>query len=105
MMDWLPAPQDFRGRLRLSLEPSADRLEKLAALSQHRLGFLETIQLDRALGQACPESPDGCLSISTTDHTGNTGNNCSTRSRHSIGYAPRSSCSRLLRARRLRPCH
>jgi len=75
MMDWLPAPQDFRGRLRLALEPSADRLEKLAALSQHRLGFLETIQLDRALGQACAESPHGCSSVrlamlasTTVDH-------------------------------------
>src|SRR6266851_85733 len=75
MMDWLPAPQDFRGRLRLALEPSADRLEKLAALSQHRLGFLATIQLDRALGQACAESPQGFSSVrlailasSTVDH-------------------------------------
>src|SRR5712692_2625467 len=75
MMDWLPAPQDFRGCLRLALEPSADRIEKLAALSQHRLGFLETIQLDRALGPACAESPQGFSSVrlailasATVDH-------------------------------------
>src|SRR5260370_1113311 len=75
MMDWLPAPQDFRGWLRLALEPSADRIEKLAALSQHRLGFLETIQLDRALGPACAESPQGFSSVrlailasATVDH-------------------------------------
>jgi len=59
MMDWLPALQDFRGCLRLALESSADRLEKLAALSQHRLSFLETIQLDRALPPAFAESADG----------------------------------------------
>jgi FkbH-like protein len=75
MMDWLPAPQDFRGCLRVALESSADRLEKLAALAQHRLGFLETIQLDRALSHACAESPQGfspvrlaILSSATVDH-------------------------------------
>ncbi len=75
MMDWLPAPQDFRGCLRRALEPSPDRLEKLAALAQHRLGFLETIQLDRALGPACAEVPQGFSSVrlailasATVDH-------------------------------------
>ena len=77
MLDWLPAPPDFRGSLRLALEPSADRLEKLAALAQHRLGFLETIQLDRALGAAPADSTPQqgfssvCLAIlasSTVDH-------------------------------------
>jgi FkbH-like protein len=74
MMDWLPAPEDFRGCLRRALA-SADRLEKLAALSQHRLGFLEMIQLDRALGKAFPESSQGFSSIrlailasATVDH-------------------------------------
>ena len=75
MMDWLPAPHDFRGSLRLALEPSVDRLEKLAALAQHRLGFVETIQLDRALGPACAESAQGfscvrvaILATATVDH-------------------------------------
>src|ERR1700693_6112020 len=75
MMDWLPAPQDFRGCLRLALEPPADRLEKLSILAQHRLGFLETIQLDRALGGASSELPKGfssvrlaILSSATVDH-------------------------------------
>jgi FkbH-like protein len=63
MMDWLPAPQDFRGRLRLALEPSADRVEMLAALAQHRLDFLETIQLDRALGPITTKSAQGFSSI------------------------------------------
>ena len=74
-MDWLPAPQDFRGRLRLALEPSPDRVEKLAALAQHRLSFLEMIQLDRALGSAGAEPPRGFSSVrlailasATVDH-------------------------------------
>jgi FkbH-like protein len=60
-MDWLPAPSDFRGYLRAALEapPSGERLEKLAFLAQHRLGFLETIQLDRALGGLTPEPTSG----------------------------------------------
>ena len=74
-MDWLPAPQDFRGCLRLALEPSPDRVEKLAALAQHRLSFLEMIQLDRALGSAGAEPPRGFSSVrlailasATVDH-------------------------------------
>ena len=57
------------------MEPSSDRVEKLAALAQHRLGFLETIQLDRAVGPAGAESPQGfssirlaILSSATVDH-------------------------------------
>jgi FkbH-like protein len=75
MMDWLPAPQDFRGSLRLAMEPSANRLEMLAALAQHRLGLLETIQLDRALGTVSAESAQGfspvrlaLLASATVDH-------------------------------------
>ena len=75
MMEWLPVAQDFQGYLRLALEPSPDRLENLAALAQHRLSFLETIQLDRALGQVWAEPPQGfspvrlaILSSATVDH-------------------------------------
>jgi FkbH-like protein len=75
MMDWLPVPEDFRGCLRAALESSPDRVEKLAALAQHRLSFLETIQIDRALGPICAESPEGfssvrlaLLSNATVDH-------------------------------------
>jgi len=57
------------------LEPGAERLQKLAALAQHRLSFLETIQLDRALGPACAEPPRGfstvrlaILASATVDH-------------------------------------
>ena len=76
-MDWLPPPSDFRGLLRAALEapPSGERLEKLAFLAQHRLGFLETIQLERALGKLTPEPSSGfsmvrlaILASSTVDH-------------------------------------
>src|SRR5258708_3793040 len=61
MMGWLPPLPDLRGHLRaaLAVPPSAERLEKLAFLAQHRLGFLETIQLDRALGDRTPEPASG----------------------------------------------
>ncbi|HXR17366.1 MAG TPA: HAD-IIIC family phosphatase [Terriglobales bacterium] len=75
MMDWLPPPENFRACLGLALEPSPDRLEKLAALAQHRLGLLEIIQLDRALGSACLEPSQGFSSVrlailtsATVDH-------------------------------------
>jgi len=75
MMDWLPAPQDFRTCLQTALEPSMDRVEKLATLAQHRLDFLETIQLDRALSGASSELPKGFSSVrlavlasATVDH-------------------------------------
>src|SRR6266853_1199227 len=77
MMGWLPPLPDFRGHLRaaLAVPPSAERLEKLAFLAQHRLGFLETIQLDRALGRPNPEPGSGfsmvrlaILASSTVDH-------------------------------------
>jgi FkbH-like protein len=75
-MNWLPAPPDFRNDLRAAVEaPLADRLHKLAALAQHRLTFLETIQLDRALGELYVEQSTGfsrvrlaILASSTVDH-------------------------------------
>ncbi len=77
MMRWLPAPADFLGDLRAALtvtDPTV-RLERLSALAQHRLGYLETIQLDHALRQvsaeAVPELPTvrlAILSSSTVDH-------------------------------------
>ena len=53
IMSWLPAASDFRADLRVALEfpDPTDRLERLAFLAQHRLGHLETLQLDRALGR------------------------------------------------------
>ena len=47
-MDWLPPPQDFRGRL----AAAEGRAEALAALGHARLSFLETLQLDAALARA-----------------------------------------------------
>jgi FkbH-like protein len=77
MMNWLPAAPDFRGDLRAALgSPGpADCLEKLASLAGHRLGFLETIQLDRALDQLRLKEAAGfspvllaILASSTVDH-------------------------------------
>jgi FkbH-like protein len=50
-MSWLPAAPDFRVDLGAALESPnpTDRFERLAFLAQHRLGYLETLQLDRAL--------------------------------------------------------
>ena len=53
ILSWLPAASDFRADLGVALEfpDPTDRLERLAFLAQHRLGHLETLQLDRALGR------------------------------------------------------
>jgi FkbH-like protein len=77
MMDWLPLPSDFRGDLRAAVQNGdADgRLAALAALARHRLGFVETIQLDSALGRTCTEHLSGfskvrlaILASATVDH-------------------------------------
>src|SRR5215475_8868954 len=77
MMNWLPAPVDFRRELSTALQVvnPATRLDRLASLAQHKLGFIETIQLDRALGQLAVDSSPGfsqvrlaILASSTIDH-------------------------------------
>lgn len=77
MLGWLPAPSDFRGDLRAAIEAPrpAERLNRLAALAGHRLGFLETLQLDRALGRLVGEPATGFTTVrlamlgsSTVDH-------------------------------------
>jgi hypothetical protein len=52
MMSWLMLAPDFRADLGLALESPnpTDRLERLASLAGYRLDYLETLQLDRALG-------------------------------------------------------
>lgn len=76
-MNWLPVAPDFRGNLRAALDADkpADRFEKLASLTSYRLGLLETIQLDRALGQLDLKEAPGfspvrlaVLGSSTVDH-------------------------------------
>src|SRR5450631_2890992 len=76
-MNYLPLATDFRAALRAaqtSQEPG-DRLEKLAALAGFRLGYVETIQLEKALGSTAAASHPGfvplrlaVLSSSTVDH-------------------------------------
>ena len=76
-MTWLPVTPDFRGELRAALEAPepVDFLERLARLAQHRIGFLETLQLDRALCRRTLEPVPGftmvrlaILASSTVDH-------------------------------------
>src|SRR6266852_1747832 len=76
-MSWLPIAPDFRGDLRASLDAPGptDCLENLAYLASFRLGFLETVQLDRALGRLGAKEAPGFLPIrlavlasSTIDH-------------------------------------
>src|SRR5208282_6837547 len=77
MMSWLPIAPDFRGDLRAALDSTkpTDCLENLASLAAYRLGFLETVQLDRAFGQlGLREAPGfspirlAVLGSSTVDH-------------------------------------
>jgi FkbH-like protein len=76
-MSWLPIAQDFRGNLCVALDNATptDCLEKLASLAAYRLGFLETVQLDRAFGRLSLKEAPGFLPIrlavlasATVDH-------------------------------------
>src|ERR1700730_683402 len=77
MLSWLPLARDFRGDLRAALDSVSptDCLEKFAFLAAYRLGFLETLQLDRAFGRLGLKEAPGFLPIrlavlasSTVDH-------------------------------------
>ena len=77
MMSWLPIAPDFRGDLRTALDSTEPVycLENLAALAAYRLGFLETVQLDRAYGRWDLKQAPGFLPMrlavlasSTVDH-------------------------------------
>ena len=58
-MNWLPPPQDFRGRLAAAEGRAEGGLGALVALSHTRLSFLETLQLDAALARAPAGSGSG----------------------------------------------
>src|SRR4030088_1991372 len=77
LMSWLPIAPDFRRDLRAALDTAkaTDCLEKLASLAAYRLGFLETVPLDRAFGRLGLKEARGFLPIrlavlssSTVDH-------------------------------------
>jgi FkbH-like protein len=77
IMSWLPVVGDFRGDLRAVLDQAkpTDALDGLAALAARRLGFLETVQLDRALARLDLKEAQGfqpvrlaILASSTVDH-------------------------------------
>jgi FkbH-like protein len=76
-LNWLPIASDFRGNLRAALNAAkpTDCLHSLARLASHRIGFLETIQLDRALARLSLIEAAGfvplrlaVLASSTVDH-------------------------------------
>ncbi len=76
-MSWLPIAANFRDDLRAALDEAkpAEGLERLAALAAHRLGFLETVQLDRGLARLNLKEAPGfapirlaVLASSTVDH-------------------------------------
>jgi FkbH-like protein len=77
IMSWLPVASDFRGDLRAALAQTkpTDALDGLAALATRRLGFLETVHLDRALARLDLKEAPGfqpirlaILASSTVDH-------------------------------------
>lgn len=77
IMSWLPPARDFRAHLHaaLGIVSASERLERFAALAGQRLGFLETVQLDRALTNVDTVQALGFLPIrlailasSTVDH-------------------------------------
>jgi FkbH-like protein len=77
MMNWLPPARDFSAELRAALDNAvvADCLEDLATLAGYRLGFLETVQLDRALDRSGADETSGFLPVrlailasATVDH-------------------------------------
>jgi len=76
-MNWLPVHPDLRPALRAASTTAdpAERIAQLAALSQYQLGFVETIQLDRALTSTPKDAVPGfarvrlaMLASSTVDH-------------------------------------
>jgi FkbH-like protein len=76
-MNWLPIAPDFDADLRSAAEIAepSECLQKLAFLATHRLGFLETVRLDRAFVRLPLKGSAGFLPIrlavvgsSTVDH-------------------------------------
>jgi FkbH-like protein len=76
-MTWLPLAPNFRDDLRAALQTAkpTELLEKLVSLAGYRLGFVETVQLDRAFGRLDLKEAPGfspirlaVLSSSTVDH-------------------------------------
>ncbi len=76
-VQWLPMLENFREELRAAQAPgsAAQTLERFARLSDYRLGLIETMQLDRALGRigtaergAFPTLRLALLSSSTVAH-------------------------------------
>jgi FkbH-like protein len=57
-MQWLPLASDVNATLRAARAAVAsERVERLAALAGHRLGYLEVLQVDRALREVWTDAP------------------------------------------------
>lgn len=59
-MNWLPSAPDFKERLRtiVAIDDLRQRAAALSALAQHRIGFVEELQLDKALRQTAAAAAD-----------------------------------------------
>ena len=77
MLEWLPLPKNFAADLKatLAIDDASKRLAGLETLAQHRLSYLETLQLDRALNAQKIDAASGYTSLrlallgtSTMDH-------------------------------------
>ncbi len=77
MLSWLPLPLEFRAALKSALQESTPvaQLDALAQLANHRLSFLELIQLDNALSRLSGSAVSGfspvrvaILGSATLDH-------------------------------------
>ena len=75
MLDWLPSSGDFAAQLRelTRVTSPTEHVARLIALSQNRLDFLQTIQLNRAMdslqaGGAIPRERVAILGSATIDH-------------------------------------
>jgi FkbH-like protein len=64
-MEWLPAVENFRQALQSAGSAGSPqaKLGELAHLARHRLGFIETLQLDRALAGVGTAKADGFTSL------------------------------------------
>jgi FkbH-like protein len=75
-LHWLTPLGDFTAELRAARgAPESERLARFVSLACRRLGFLETLQLDRAVQDACSRLPPGLTPIrlavlgnTTVDH-------------------------------------
>lgn len=76
-LHWLPQPVEFQQQMKAltAATDAAERMARLTALAQQRLGFVETVQVDNALRASGPEARSllpsvrlAVLAAATIDH-------------------------------------